>query len=136
MSTSTVEFPLSPLKGREGIVPEPILPVGIQTPHGEKLYDFLLDSGADATLLPRSVAREVGIDLHSCPTSTTQGVEGRGITIYHAALSVRIGPWIEKVRCAFASHDRIPPLLGRLDIFSRFTITFDARCRSIRFKKA
>lgn len=130
-----VEFPLSPIRGKEGIVPEPIVPVGVFTSHGVKYFAFLVDSGADFTLLPKSLAEEIGINLRRCRTSLTLGIEGRGIKIYHAKLQIRIGDWTSWVRCAFANHDRIPPLLGRLDLFSRYTITFHAKRRSVVFQK-
>ena len=135
MSTASVEFPLSPIKKKGGLVPEPIIPVGIMTAGGFKLYDFLVDSGADFTLLPRSLAAEIGINLKKCPTSTTMGVEGGGIKIYHSQILIRIGEFQNKIRCTFAQHDRIPPLLGRLDVFSKFNITFHAGRRSIVFQK-
>ncbi|MBI3540908.1 MAG: aspartyl protease family protein [Deltaproteobacteria bacterium] len=135
MSSSTVEFPLSPLKSREGLVAEPIIPVAVSTPEGFKLYDFLVDSGADFSVLPHSLATEIGIDLKRCQTSTTLGVEGRGTKIHHSRIVIKIGPWRGQIRCAFASHDRIPPLLGRLDLFSKFNITFHASRKSIIFEK-
>lgn len=135
MSISSVEFPLSPIKGKKGIVPEPIVPLIVRSGEGERLYDFLVDSGADTTLLPRSLANELGIDFRKCPASITQGVEGRGTKIYHAFLRLKIGPWEDRIHCAFASHDHIPPLLGRLDIFSRYTIVFDAERRSVIFRR-
>ncbi len=134
MSTSAVEFPLSPIKSKEGVVAEPIIPVSILTNKGFRLYDFLVDSGADFTLLPRSLAGEIGIRLKDCVTSTTLGVEGRGIKIYYSKIVIQIGDWKNTIRCAFASHDRVPPLLGRLDLFSRYNITFHAQRRSVIFE--
>jgi predicted aspartyl protease len=135
MSTRFVEFPLSPLKRKDGVVPEPIIPIGISTRDGYKLYDFLVDSGADFTLLPRSLADEIGIDLKKCPTSKTLGVEGKGIKIHHSQVRIRIGHLENRIRCAFAPHDHIPPLLGRLDIFSSYNITFSAEKMSIIFRR-
>ena len=118
------------------MVVEPIIPLAIMTREGFKLYDFLVDSGADFTLLPKHFAFEIGIDLAKCKKSTTLGVEGRGMIIYHASILLRIGDYQSKTRCAFANHDKIPPLLGRLDVFSLYNITFHAGRRSIIFKKA
>lgn len=116
---------------------EPIVPVGLFTPEGFKLYDFLVDSGADLTLLPKSLAREMGVDVARCPKSVTQGVEeGRGVKIYYAKIRIRIGEWDDDIRCAFANHDRIPPLLGRLDLFPKYNITFHAKRRSVIFQRA
>lgn len=135
MSILSVEFPLSPIRGKKGIVPEPIVPLVVRSAREERIYDFLVDSGADATLLPRSLADDLQINLKRCPQSKTQGVEGGSIKIYHASLKLKIGPWENSIRCAFASHDHIPPLLGRLDVFSHYTIIFDAKKQSIIFHR-
>lgn len=133
-SMPSVEFPLSPIKSREGIVPEPIIPVSVRTPEGWKMFDFLVDSGADFSVLPRSFSKEIGVDLSECRVSTTMGVEGSGTKIYHSKIDIRIGAFMKPIHCGFASHDRIPPLLGRLDIFSNFNITFHAERNSILFQ--
>lgn len=135
MSIKFIEFPLSTIKKDSGIIFEPIIPIGLVTPTGIKLYDFLVDSGADFTLLPQSLALELNINLKNCAQSKTQGIEGGSIIIYSACIVIQIGPWKEKIHCAFASHDHIPPLLGRLDVFSRYTITFHAKQKSIIFRK-
>src|SRR3990167_6645004 len=135
MSTLSVEFPLSPIRGKKGIVPEPIVPLAVKSAKAERIYDFLVDSGADATLLPRSLADDLGINLKRCPWSVTQGVEGKGIKIYNTFLKLKIGQWEDRIHCAFASHDHIPPLLGRLDVFSLYTIIFEAKRKSIIFHR-
>lgn len=136
MSTSIIEFPLSPLRNQSGFVSEPIIPVAIRTSQGFKLYDFLVDSGADLSVLPKSLAKDIGIDLTKCKKSITLGVEGRGVRIYHTQIGIRLGHWEDTIRCAFANHDQIPPLLGRLDFFSRYNITFHAKRCSILFQRA
>lgn len=134
MFTASIKFPLSPIRRETGLVPEPIIPLGIWTADGLKFYDFLVDSGADLTLLPKSLAIEIGIDLKRCPLSQTQGVEGRGTKIYHSKIKIFIGQWNHVIRCAFAGHDHIPPLLGRLDVFSKYNITFHAGKNYILFQ--
>jgi predicted aspartyl protease len=135
MSTSCIEFPLSPVRRKSGVVPEPIIPLQIYTFEGIKGYDFLVDSGADITLLPRSLAGEIGVVLKQCAVSVTQGVEGRGMRIYLSQVKIQIGHWDMHIRCAFADHDRVPPLLGRLDVFSRCDITFSAKRHLVIFEK-
>lgn len=135
MSTAVIEFPLSPLRHKKEIVVEPIIPIGVLIRNQFRLFDFLVDSGADFTLLPRSLAAEIGLNLKQSQISTTLGVEGRGIKIYHAHITIQIGKWQDTIRCAFAAHDHIPPLLGRMDIFSRYNITFHGARRSIIFQR-
>lgn len=131
-----VEFPLSPIKSKEGIVPEPIIPIQIKTKEGFQFYDFLVDSGADFTLLPYSLAKLIGINLKKTKKAMTQGIEGKGIITFQSSITIKIGKWEDTIRCAFASHDHIPLLLGRLDVFSIYNITFHARKQAILFDRA
>ncbi|MBI4365434.1 MAG: retroviral-like aspartic protease family protein [Deltaproteobacteria bacterium] len=135
MSTSSIEFPLSPLRTRTGTIPEPIIPIRIYTPSGFKSFDFLVDSGADMSVLPKAMASILRINLQHCPTTTTQGVEGYGAKIFRARIVIQLGAWTDTIRCAFVGHDAIPPLLGRVDVFSRYNITFHARRHSIFFER-
>lgn len=125
MSSHRVEFPLSNIHFPQGVVPEPVIPVGIETAEGVQLVDMLLDSGADLTVLPKSLAALCHVDLEKCRIGWTRGVEGGRMKTYHTTLSIVLGPWHHQIRCAFADHDAVPPLLGRMDIFSRYVITFD-----------
>lgn len=135
MFMSIVEFPLQPSFSGSHNFPEPIVSLGVHTTQGVSLFDFFVDSGAELTILPKSFSEKVGINIHKCPSSNCQGIEGKGIKIYYSTIEIQIGGFKEKIKCAFANHDRVPLLLGRKDIFSRFNITFNTLRSSIIFEK-
>ena len=100
-----VEFPIGTKTIVFGRVANPVIPLLVQTRRGFVPFDFLIDTGADCTMLPASIAE------------------------------TEIGPHIVRLRCAFSSHEHSPLILGRLDLFSHFTLAFDNRRHVIRFTK-
>ncbi|MBI1883473.1 MAG: retroviral-like aspartic protease family protein [Chlamydiae bacterium] len=85
---------------------------------------MVVDTGADFTILPKYLAKELAVSLESdCAIDTTRGVGGEQ-TIYlcRKKVLVKLGNLLRKVPVAFFNTDEIPPLLGRLG----FLETFDA----------
>ena len=131
-----VEFPIGTKVIALGRVTDPVIPVLLKTPHGLLPFDFLVDSGADCSMIPASIAEtELGITLSQCPQDILFGIEGRGVRVYRGALSLRIGPYPVRLRCVFSTHEHCPLILGRMDLFHHFSITFDNRRHVIRFTK-
>ncbi len=106
----------------------------IKSLHGEWLpFVPYIDSGADITLIPFSLGIKLGfepskdiIDLH--------GVRGIGLPVEIRRVKMRIGDVELEPRVAWALIEEAPPLLGRLDIFDRFNITFKEREGKIIFE--
>lgn len=88
---------------------------------------MIVDTGADYTMLPRFLAQSLGIDLkRDCKTIETQGVGGNSkVFLVKEKISVKIGQFYRKVPLGFLSNNLIPPLLGRLEFFDTFKVTFD-----------
>lgn len=131
----SIEFPFPSKKTSLGTLFNPIIPVEILTQKGFVTFQFLLDSGADFTLLPKHVADLVGIDLQKSPSARTFGVEGKGIRVFIGRITIKIGPHTFPIRCFFSERDDAPFLLGRMDLFSKFKIEFDPKRKKIRFAK-
>ena len=131
----SIEFPLSTKKTSLGTILNPVIPIQVLTPKGFVTFQFLLDSGADFTLLPRHMADLVGIDLNKSPSAKTFGVEGKGIHVAIGRITIRIGSEILRIRCFFSERDDAPFLLGRMDLFSKFKIELDPKKKKIRFTK-
>ena len=131
----SIEFPLTVTKTPLGTLLTPIIPTEVLTLRGFVTFEFLLDSGADFTLVPRHVADLVGFDLTHASSTKTFGVEGRGIRVFIGQVMIRIGPEILKIRAFFSERDDAPFLLGRMDLFNKFKIAFDPKRKKIRFTK-
>ena len=86
---------------------------------------FYVDSGADVTLIPKSVRDLLGLKLAS-PRETQQirGIGEQGIPIVIRRLKLQVGPRIFPARIAWSLLEEVPLLLGRLDCFRLFEITF------------
>ena len=132
----SIEFPFPQTKTPLGLFLTPVIPIGVFTLRGLVTFDFLLDSGADFTLLPRHVADLVGVDLKQLSPTRTFGVEGKGIRVWLSRVTIRIGPETLSVRSFFSERDDTPFLLGRMDVFSKFKIELDPKRKKIRFTKA
>ena len=93
-----------------------------------------IDSGADITLIPLTFGRLLGLELKKEEIKHLRGVGGAGVPVVITEVDTRIGDAEFPVRVAWALEDDLPPLLGRVDIFDRFTITFDQRKEIVIFE--
>lgn len=126
-----IEFPLPEKHTRYGVLPDPKITVFVRTRSGYQAYRFLLDTGADFSMVPFSMAKDLGVDLTRCPRDRCTGIEGTPLPVYHTEIGVRIGEVELLLRCLISENDATPFLLGRADFFSRFSITFDNQRKRI-----
>ncbi len=131
-----VEFALGTKVISLGRVVNPVVPLLMLTRSGYAPFDFLIDTGADCSMIPASIAQtELGVDLARCAQETFFGIEGSGVRVYRGWIALKIGPYPLRARCVFSTREHTPLILGRLDLFQHFSITFDNRRRLIRFTK-
>ena len=128
-----IEFPLLKKITHLGIVSDPKVTISVLTKSGYRFFSFILDSGTDCTMLPRYEAEHIGIDLSLCPKSHSIGIEGQGINGYVAKITIKIGQDSFPIRCIFSEKDTTPYLLGKMDIFDKYNITFDNENEKIIF---
>lgn len=118
-----------------GLIRRPIAQVQFYSSKFKKLINIsmLVDTGADYTLLPRSTAQALGIDLkRDCKTFSTFGVGGKEkVYVLKHNIEIIIGDIHMKIPLGFLERDDIPPLLGRFQCleslelsFSKFATTF------------
>lgn len=87
-------------------------------------------------MIPASVAQtELGVNLSRSPQDIFFGIEGSGVRVYRGWLPLKIGNYPIRIRCVFSTHEHCPFILGRMDVFHHFSITFDNRRHVIRFTK-
>mgnify|MGYP001566201517 CR=1 FL=1 len=120
-----------------GEVFRPVAKVSFKSPHRSIWSDvwMVVDTGADFTILPRYVSRDLGISLEKeCILDSTVGVGGKQkIYLYKTKITVKIGDVSRKVPLAFFDGDEMPPLLGRLGFLETFDVEF-LKSHTVNFK--
>lgn len=125
---TSIEFSLRKVKTDFALIVDPTIPVELLTLNGFTPFDFLLDTGADATLLPRSMAKILGINLRELPKERMFGIESAGgVQAYRGKVTFRIAKHIFSATAFFSASDACPLILGRADFFDHFSVTFDNR---------
>jgi hypothetical protein len=74
-----------------GVVFEPIITLPIKTQSGFERWEFLLDSGAVVSSLPRDWADKMGKDIAFLKRSTFRGFGGKTSLAYHGDMEVLLG---------------------------------------------
>jgi predicted aspartyl protease len=129
----SIVFPLSDVNTKFGTIPTPLLTISVLTKFGYQSYQFLFDTGADFTMLPRYMAEDIGVNTKTLPQIRSYGIEGRGINVFIGKIKVKFASEELTVRCLFSEKDTTPFLLGRIDIFTHFNIAFDNIHKKVTF---
>ena len=118
-----------------GEILRPVADIRLQTRKGKWIkYEAFIDSGADITIIPYSVGKYIGFEMKEENLVQFQGVAGKDVPTILTKVKMRIGEVELEPRVAWALIEEAPPLLGRLDIFDRFNITFKEREGKIIFE--
>lgn len=106
-----------------GIVYRPIVKVGLKDANGEIFeLSVLVDSGADISIFSRRIGDIMGINVEQGEEKIFRGIVGEIIAYVHK-IPIFIKDGEVETRIAFALSE-VPNLLGRLDIFKNFEISF------------
>ena len=118
-----VEFPYRKEKSATlGVIYRPVSKVVLEDEYDQWLY---VDSGADITLIPLSVGDLIGLRRRKQDRlHRIMGVGRSSVPIILKAIAMRIGPTNFRARVAWRKAEDVPPLLGRTDVFRRFSVTF------------
>ncbi len=138
MSSAPFKFPYRPkITKHYGVIPNPVVTVFIKTPFGFEPVTFLVDTGADVSMLPRSWSKRLGINLKKLPSHTMLTASGKEMEVYHSKITIKLERNAEEITipCAFTASDKTPILLGRLRIFKIFTLEFSHRKKATFFKE-
>jgi len=106
-----------------GTVYRPLAKVGLKDADGDVFeISMIVDSGADITVLSRRIGDIIGIDVESGEEKIFRGIVGEIIAYVHR-ISIFIDGKELEIGAAFALAE-VPNLLGRLDVFRNFEISF------------
>ena len=96
---------------------------------------FYVDSGADLTLVPRSIGEILKLDDPTGQeTFDIKGIGEKGVPIVLRPVRMQIGNFQFQARIGWALSEDIPMLLGREEIFPLFDILFSKNRKTI-FRK-
>jgi predicted aspartyl protease len=114
------------------LILRPIISVRILGSKSEARWDALVDTGADETLLPMSLAEVLAIELDPHLTSEAAGISGDRLKIHYGDVEFRIESDREVVAWKttvgfvdFGSSDDEVIVLGHGGCLDYFTATFD-----------
>jgi predicted aspartyl protease len=93
---------------------------------GYRSREFLVDTGADLSVVPRRLAQEVGHHWDTLPVLAVAGVGQGRVHARLGTLPIRIGHLDLSVRCLFLDQPVAPFILGCTDVLDRFALTIDA----------
>ncbi len=106
-----------------GFVYRPIAKVGLKDADGDMFeLGMLVDSGADISILSKRIGDIMGVDVEQGEAKVFRGIVGEMMAYVHKIPLFIDGKEVE-TRVAFALSE-VPNLLGRLDIFKNFEISF------------
>jgi len=118
-----VEFPYRKEKSLTfGVIFRPVANVILEHEFDQWFY---VDSGADITLIPLSVGDLIGLRrLKRNKVQRIMGVGKSSVPIIVKTTSMMIGSMSFRARVAWSQVEEVPPLLGRTDVFRKFSVTF------------
>lgn len=103
---------------------------------GKKIPEiFYVDSGADITLIPRSIGEILELrDPSAQEIFDIKGIGEKGVPIVVRKVGIQLGNFQLQSRIGWALIEDIPLLLGREDVFPYFDIIFSQNKKTI-FKR-
>lgn len=115
-----------------------ILPVLIRGPHGFIERDYLVDSGADLSMAPWDLARELGLRWKDSTPITLRGISRRKVClvqgrIHEVDILIPDAGALLRLPMVFA-RGNAPFVLGREGFFDVFNITFEKANRRTVFQ--
>lgn len=120
-----------------GMVFEPNLAVPVFTKNGIKKVEFLVDSGAVVSTIPKSIADEVyGGEYESLERTVLRGFGGSESFGYTGTMKIKLGKdYNLDVPVVFSESDTTRAILGRKGFMEDITTKLDHRGKSICFTK-
>jgi len=118
-----------------GEVFEPLIKIPIYYPErGYKNQEFLLDSGAVVSSLPREMANRLGFSLARLPRSTFAGFGGTTSFAYKANVKILLGKTEATIPVVFTEAAGTKSILGRSGFFENYSVYFNSKANKIEIR--
>jgi len=106
----------------------PIIPLKIKGEDGWAIYNAFVDSGAGYSIFQSDVAEDLNLKLEEGKREYITVGDGSLIIVYVHQLEIQIGDEAFEAEIGFSKQLGIGfNIIGRKDIFERFTICFDEK---------
>ena len=109
----------------------PQVKIPVKTITGYKNVEFLIDSGAVVSAVPKTMAEDLGVNLSELPRITIEGFAGQKTFAYRGEFVLMIGNEEVVIPVVFSENPQASNILGRIGFFDQFNILFDAEDKSI-----
>jgi len=131
-----VEFPFIRQKANVvDFVLRPFAEVTLRYGENEIVEWFLIDSGADVSLISRGLGELLGFKIREGEEVKQLGGLGETKVPYLLrTLKIKIGEKEFDARVAWSLIEDVPLILGRLDIFDKFDVSFKEKEGKVVFK--
>lgn len=103
------------------------VPVGIVTltnMENSIVLEMLIDTGADISLVPKSIGTYLGFRKEQNEKGTTITGIGGTVRIFYRPLTMKLGRWEFQTTVGWAENDDAPLVHGRFGVLNRFKVEF------------
>lgn len=108
-----------------GEIKRPVADVYLRTKKGLWIeFHPYIDSGADVAMIPLSLGKLLGFEIDENKIQQIGGIRG-SVPVMHTKTAMKIGERNFTIHIAWALIEDVPPLLGRMDVFDIFKVTFE-----------
>jgi len=114
---------------------EPVLQIPVKTLLGFENTEFVLDSGAVISSLPRNWAEKIGKDLAYAKRISFKGFGNTLSFAYQSDMTVRLGTENVDLPVVFTESEGTRALLGRKGVFDQYSIVFDHTNKVMEIRK-
>lgn len=124
-----IEFPFVEEKATVvEFISTPYAEVTLITDGNELTEWFLIDSGADISLVKRGFGELLGFKIKEGEEiKQLSGISTNTIPYIHRKIKMKIGEKEFEARIAWSLIEDVPLVLGKLDVFDKFDIIFKER---------